>query len=51
MFFSCFILTDEFFAKALRILVICLLVNNNSCRKLTSSLELPIKFNDRVTSS
>ena len=34
-------------AKALRISETCVLVNNNLCGKLVSSLELPIKFDER----
>ena len=40
--FDNFILADEPFAKALRIFENCMLVNNNLCGKLASSLELLI---------
>ena len=40
------ILTDESFGKALERLTACLLVNNNLCEKLVSSLELSIIFDD-----
>ena len=45
------ILADELFAKALRNIETCVLVNNNLCRKLVSSLESPIIFdkNFKVT--
>ena len=39
---------DKLFAKALRIFVTCLLVNNNSFGKLILSLELPIIFDDNL---
>ena len=45
--FENFILADEPFAKALRIFETCVLVNNNLCKKLVSSLELQIKFDER----
>ena len=41
------ILADELFAKALQVLEICLLVNNNLCGKLVSSLESPTIFDKR----
>ena len=46
-------IADKPFSKALRIFETCVLVNNNSCGKLVSSLELPIKFDKRfkVTSA
>ena len=44
--FDSFILADELFTKALQIFATCLLVNNNSCRKLVLPLELPIMFDD-----
>ena len=40
-------IADEPFAKALRIFETCVSVNNDLCRKLVSSSELPIKFNER----
>ena len=48
-----FILADELFAKTLRGLETCVLVSNKLCRNLVSSLELPIKFDERfkVTST
>ena len=46
-FFKNFILADEPFAKTLRIFETCVSVNNNLCGKLVSSLELPIKFDER----
>ena len=48
--FDNLILTDESFEKALRILEICLSVNNSSCEKLASSLESPIILGDNTTS-
>ena len=45
--FESFILADESFAKALRIFKTCLLVNNNLCKKIFSSLESPIIFDER----
>ena len=39
---------DEFFAKAVQRFATCLLVNNNSCRKLVLSLELPVIFDDNL---
>ena len=50
--FDNFILADELFAKALRNLETCVLVNNNSCGKLVSSLESPTTFDEnfKVTS-
>ena len=45
--FENFILTEESFAKFLRIFETCVSVNNNFCGKLLSSLELPIKINKR----
>ena len=47
MSFESFILAGESFAKALRIFETCGLVNNNLCGKPVSSLELPIKFDER----
>ena len=38
---------DESFAKALQSLETCVLVNNNLCGKLVSSLEFPVKFDER----
>ena len=37
---------DELFAKILRRFAACLLVNNNSCGKLVSSLKLAMVFDD-----
>ena len=45
--FDNFILADELFAKAFWSLKTCVLVNNNLCGKLYSSLELPIAFDER----
>ena len=42
--FEKFILADEQFAKALRIVQTCVGVNNNLCGKLVLSLEFLIKF-------
>ena len=42
-------LAEEFFAKALRSLETCVLVNNNSCEKLVSSLKSPITFDVSFT--
>ena len=42
--FDIVILADELFAKASRSLEACVLLNNNLCEKLVSSLELPITF-------
>ena len=39
-------LPDEPFAKALQTLETCVLVSNNLCRKLFSSLELPTTFEE-----
>ena len=47
MSFWKFILADETFEKAWQILEPCVSVNNSLSRKLVSSLELPIKFNER----
>ena len=41
------ILADQPFAKALWIFETCVSVNNNLCGKLVSSLEFPIKFDER----
>ena len=41
------ILAEETFAKHLQSLGTCLLINNNLCGKLVSSLELPITFDER----
>ena len=46
--FDNFILTDALFAKALRSLKTCVLVNNNFCGKWVSSLKLPITFDERL---
>ena len=45
--FENFILANELFAKALQISETCVSVNNNLCEKLVSSLELPIRFDER----
>ena len=42
-----FILVDETFTKALQIFETFILVNNKLCEKLVSSLEFPIKSDDR----
>ena len=44
--FDNFILADELLAKALKGLEICVLVNNNLCGKLFSSLESPTTFDE-----
>ena len=46
--FENFILADEPFAKALQIFETCVSVNNILCRKLFSSSEFPIKFDERI---
>ena len=50
--FDSFILAEELFAKALRDLETCVLVNNNLSGKLFSSLESPTTFDEifKVTS-
>ena len=45
--FDNFILALELFAKALRSREIFVLLNNNLCGKLYSSLELPVTFDER----
>ena len=45
--FDDLILVGELFAEALRSRETCVLVNNNLCGKLYSSLELPIIFDER----
>ena len=40
-------LADDPLAKALRIFEACVSVHNNLCGKLVSSLEFPIKFDER----
>ena len=40
-------LGDEPFAKSLQFFETCVSVNNNLCRKLVSSLEFPIKLDER----
>ena len=47
-FFDNLISVDELFAKALRRFETCLIVHNNLCEKLVSSLELPIIFDDNL---
>ena len=49
--FDNLILADESFEKALRILEICLSVNNSSCGKLASSLESPIILGDNLNTT
>ena len=44
--FDIFMLTDEPFAKALRSFETCVLVNNNSCGTLFSSLQTPRIFDE-----
>ena len=46
-FFDTFTLAQEPFSKALRSLEPFVLLNNNLCEKLISSLVLPIAFNKR----
>ena len=41
-------LTDEPFAKAFETFETCVLVNNNLCEKLVSSLNFPIKFDETL---
>ena len=50
--FDSFVLAKELFGKALGSLKTCVLVNNNLCRKLLSTLELPTTFDEsfKVTS-
>ena len=45
--FDNFISAEEVFAKALRSFETCVLVNNNLCGKLFSSLEFPTIFGER----
>ena len=45
--FEDFVLADEPFAKAFPIFETCLSVNNSLCGKLVSSLEIPIKLDER----
>ena len=45
--FDNFKLPGQLFAKTLQSLEACVLVNNNLCGKLVSSLELPIVFDER----
>ena len=44
--FDNFILAEEFFVKALLSVETCVLVYNNLCRKLFSSLELPATYDE-----
>ena len=44
--FDNFVLAEELFAKALWSFETCVLVSNNLCRKLFSSLELPTTFHE-----
>ena len=39
--------TDELFSTSLRVFETCASVNNNLCEKIVSSIELPIKFDER----
>ena len=50
--FDNFILAEVLFVKALQSFETCVLVNNNLCRKLFSSLESPTTFDEsfKVTS-
>ena len=50
--FDYFISADELFAKALQIFKACVLVNNNSCEKLFSTLESSTTFDEssKITS-
>ena len=45
------ILAEELFEKALQSLETCVLVNNNLCRKLFSSLESPTTFDSSYFST
>ena len=47
LIFDNFILADDTFAKALKSLKTCVLVNDSLCGKLVWSLELPITFDER----
>ena len=49
--FENLISTDELLANALRIFKTCLLVNNNLCGKLDSSLDWPIILGDNLNTS
>ena len=49
--FGNLISADELFEKALRILEICLSVNNNSCGKLALSLDSPIMLGDNLNTT
>ena len=44
--FDNFIIAEDLFAKALRSFESCVIVNNNLCGKLSSSLESPITFDE-----
>ena len=46
--FENFILADESVANALRTFENCVSINKNLCGKLMSSLEFPIKFDERL---
>ena len=46
--FEILISADELCERVLRIIKICLSVNNNSCGKLTSSLKSPIMLGDNL---
>ena len=48
--FDCFMFADETFVKAYQSFETCVLVNNNLCGNLFSSLELPRTFNEIFTS-
>ena len=45
--FNNLILAEELFAKAFWSFETCVLVNNNSCEKLFSSLEFPTTFDEK----
>ena len=45
--FDKFLLADKSFPKALPSLKDCVLVHNNLCQKFVSSLDWPIKFDER----
>ena len=47
LIFDTFKLADELFKTTLRSLENCVLVNDNLCKKLYSSLELPVPFDKR----
>ena len=49
MSFDNFILAEQLFAKAFQSFATCVLVNNNLCGKITSSLESPTILDERFT--